>query len=150
MVDPGVENPIPEEEGKKVEADKGGFPKVFIYSAIAIAAAVLLVRIFYKVILIYYIISSGDNKALYSYFLKRLRRHGYKKEKGITDREFLQSIDDKELMINMRKLLDMVYAEHFGGIAIKADKKRLYKAIEGAIKNLYGRRYKYYLFKYLL
>ncbi|WP_426348457.1 transglutaminase domain-containing protein [Alloiococcus sp. CFN-8] len=150
VVDPAIENPIPEEEGGKVEADKGGIPKVFIYSAIAIVAILLLGRVLYKIIIIFYIIRTEDNKALYSYFIKRLRRYGYKKEKGITDREFIQSIDNKELMVNIMKLLDMVYAEHFGGMAIKADKKRLYKDIEGSIKNLYGKSYKYYLFKYLL
>ncbi len=150
VVDPGIENPALEEETSQDKADSNGVPVVFICSIIAIVVIALLVRVLYKLIIIFYIINSGSNKALYGHFIKRLRSHGYKKDKGITDKEFVEGIDNKELRINMSNLLDVVYAEHFGGIDIKADKKQLYKDIEGSLRKAYSKSFRYYLYKYLL
>lgn len=150
VVDPGIENPAIEEEASQEKGDSNGVPAVLIYSLIAILGIALLGRVFYKIIIKLYIINSGSNKALYGYFIKRLRRHGYKKDKGMTDREFIQSLDKKDIIGAMSKLLDMVYAEHYGGLSVKADKKELYKEIEGSIRKTYGKSFRYYLFKYLL
>ena len=125
-------------------------PSLVIFILLVAVAIALLGRVAFKVINRLYIINSGSNKALYGYFVKRLKRHGYSKDNSLTDREFVETIDDKSLNEAMSKLLHIVYEEHYGGISIKSNNKLLYKEIESSMRRIYYKSFKYYLFKYLL